>query len=188
MVRAANAGEIEYAERGIYRTVKDMSEGIEPVLATSTLTDVGKKNFEKITKNAQRTLTNMKEGIYTDKGFVANKIIQNAIETTGSKVKPSEELLLQQKLLTESTISDVVSQKATNGIKTLAQMNNNYTTEELLRQALNLLSNTAKPVEDTAIALTKDVQESILNKVKSIKSGDATVSFNEIEEVHTARL
>lgn len=165
-----------------------MSEGIEPAVAVTSLTDSGKKNLEKIVSNTNRTLSKMQEGITTDQGFVANKTIQNAIESTSAKVKPSEEILSQQKILTEQTIKEVVSQKATNGAKTLAQMNNNNTTEQLLRQAMDLLTAQAKPLDNTVAALTKDVQDSIINKVKSIKAGDSSVSFTPVEEIHVARL
>lgn len=188
LVRAANAGEVEYAERGIYKTVKDMSEGIDPPPAVTTLTDVGKKNMEKIVSNTNRTLNKMQEWVLTDNWFAAQKTIQNALEWSSSKVKPSEAILSQQKTLTEQTIKEVVTQKATNGSKTIAQMNNNSTTEQLLRQAMDLLANQAKPLDNTAAALTKDIQESILNKIKSIKAGDTSVSFTPIEEIHVARL
>lgn len=67
-------------------------------------------------------------------------------------------------------------------------MNSNNTTEQLLRQAMDLLATAAKPLDNTAAALTKDVQESIINKVKSIKAGDSSVSFTPVEEIHAARL
>lgn len=188
IVRAANAGEVNFAENTIYGTIKDMSEGIEPVKATITLTSKWKENYEKILASANRTLANLQKGVLTDDGFAAQRIIQQALDPATRKTKQSEDILEARKYLTEQTVKEVTVNKATNGIKSLAQMKNTPATEWLLRQALWLLRESAKALDNTPTAFTKQVEESILTKIKNMKGGDSSPSFTPVEEIYAARL
>lgn len=187
-VRAANAGEINFAENTLYNTIKDMSEGVEPIKATISLTAKWRENYAKIVENTNRTLTKLKKGILTDEGFAAQRIIEQAVDPATRKAKQTEDILEARKNLTEQTIKEVTVNKATNGIKTIAQMQNNPTTESLLRQALWELRSKAQDLENTPLALTPHVEESILLKIKQMKSGDSSPSFTLAEEKHAVRL
>lgn len=188
IVRAANAGEVNFAENTIYGTIKDMSEGIEPVKATTVLTAKWKENYEKIIASANRTMAKLQKWIFTDEWFAAQRIIQQALDPATRKTKQSEDILEARKYLTEQTVKEVTVNKATNGIKTLAQMQNNPTTESLLRQALWQLRESAKALDNTPTALTPQIEETILTKIKQMKAGDSSPSFTPVEEIHAARL
>jgi len=133
-------------------------------------------------------MAKLQKGVLTDDGFAAQRIIQQALDPATRKTKQTEDILEARKYLTEQTVKEVTVNKATNGIKSLAQMENNPTTETLLRQALGQLRDAAKALDNTPTALTPQVEASILTKIKSMKAGDASPSFTPVEEIHAARL